>query len=128
MAYVESLFGLGRDSAAVALLAPRLAGAATGANTEANALLALAHARAGHSQQARDILLAMRDATLGPLPPRATLAAALAALGDIDSAIAVLTAAVNQRDPALLFFSRAPRFDPLRKDPRAVTLLGQLER
>ena len=127
LTHVESLFGLHRDSAAVLLLEPRVAPLGAGNDTEANAMLAYAYARMGQTERARDILLAIRDATHGPLPPRATLAATLAALGDVDSAIGLLGAAVARHDPVLFFFNRAPRFDQLRKDPRAAALFAQLE-
>ena len=123
--YAESLLGLGQDSASLALLDARVTDAG---DTEANALRAYAAARAGREEQSRDILLALRDASRGLLPPRATLAATLAALGDVDSAIALLATAVAQHDPALFFFNRAPRFDQLRKDPRGAALLAQTER
>ena len=122
--HAESLLGLGQDSASLALLDAR---ATDGGDTEANALRAYVAARAGRQEQARDILLALRDASSGPLPPRATLAATLAALGDVDSAIALLATAVSHHDPALFFFNRAPRFDQLRKDPRGAALLAQTE-
>jgi eukaryotic-like serine/threonine-protein kinase len=128
LTHAESLFGLERDSAAVQFLETRVGSSGDGSATEANALRAYAYARAGQSERAREILLAMRDASRGPLPPRATLAATLAALGDVDSAIGLLAAAVARHDPVLFFFNRAPRFDLLRKDPRGAALFERLER
>ena len=128
LTHVESLVGLQRDSAAVAALTPRVDALGAGQDTEASALLAYASVRAGQEDGARDMLLAMRDASHGHLPARATLAATLAALGDVDSAIGLLTEAVAENDPVLFFFSRAPRFDRLRKDPRGAALFARLER
>lgn len=127
LTYVESLIGLDRDSAAVAAIEPRVAALGDGSDTEANGMHAYACARAGRPDRAREILLAIRDATRGPLPPRATLAATLAALGDVDSAIGLLGAAVARRDPVLFFFNRAPRFAQLRKDPRGAALFAEVE-
>ena len=128
--HAEALMGLSRDSAALALLQARVPSDGSGAvtNVEAHALLAYALAKAGHDQQARDIMLAMRDAAGGVLPSRATLAATLAALGDVDSAIGVLTKAAARHDPVLFTLNHARRFDLLRKDPRGAAIFAQIER
>ena len=123
--HAQSLLGLAQDSLALVLMDAR---ASDNGDSEATALHAYTAARAGHEEQARDILLALRDASRGPLPPRATLAATLAQLGDIDSAIGVLTTAVARHDPALFFFNRASRFDTLRKDRRGAALFEKIER
>lgn len=128
LTHVESLVGLQRDSAAVAALMPRVEALGAGHDSEASAQLAYTCARAGQETGARDMLLAVRDASHGLLPARATLAATLAALGDVDSAINLLTQAVAKHDPVLFFFNRAPRFDLLRKDPRGAALFAGLER
>ena len=128
LTHVESLVGLNRDSAAVAVLMPRVEALGAGQDSEASAQLAFTCARAGQETGARDMLLAVRDASHGQLPARATLAATLAALGDVDSAIALLAQAVSKHDPVLFFFNRAPRFELLRKDSRGAALFAGLER
>ena len=126
--HAEALMSLSRDSAALALLQARISAEDANANVEARALLAYANARAGHDQQSRDIMLALRDAAGGVLPARATLAATLAALGDVDSAIGVLTKAASRNDPVLFTLNHARRFDLLRKDPRGARIFAQIER
>ena len=124
----EALMALSRDSAALALLKERVGGDDGDVASEAHALLAYTFAKARQEQPARDIMLAMRDAAGGVLPARATIAATLAALGDVDSAIGVLAKAVARHDPTLFSFNHARRFDVLRKDPRGAKLFSQIER
>jgi serine/threonine-protein kinase len=129
LTHAEALIAAERDSAAIALLEPRVAAYGhEGADAESNALLAYAYAVNGQAQRARDIMLAMRDASGGALPPRATLAITLAALGDMDSAIGVLGKAIERHDPLLLTFNHARPFESLRKDPRGAALFASIER
>lgn len=126
--HAEALMALLRDSAALALLQTRVPSDGANVSIEAQASLAYASAKAGHDQQARDIMLAMRDAGGGVLPARATIAATLAALGDVDSAIGVLTKASARHDPVLFTLNHARRFDLLRKDPRGAAIFARIER
>jgi serine/threonine protein kinase len=48
------------------------------------------------------------------------------ALGDPDAAIRLITRAVDERDPGMLWLAVDPRLDPLRADPRFDTLLGRV--
>jgi eukaryotic-like serine/threonine-protein kinase len=124
----DALMAVSRDSVALVLLKERVNISDGDVASEAHALLAYTYAKAGQEQPARDIMLAMRDAAGGVLPSRATIAATLAALGDIDSAVGVLTKAVARHDPTLFAFNHSRRFDVLRKDPRGAKLFAQIER
>jgi serine/threonine-protein kinase len=124
---VDALVASDRAAEAVALLDGVGAGDAAVAS-DARALLAYASASAGDVERARELLLAMRDASAGAMPPMATLAATLAALGDLDSAVGVLTRAAARRDPTLVLFGRSGRFAALRKDSRGAEVFAGLER
>jgi serine/threonine protein kinase/TolB-like protein/tetratricopeptide (TPR) repeat protein len=124
---VDALVAMNRAAEAVALL--EAAGAANAdASIDTRALLAYAYACAGQAEAARAILVAMRDASGGAMPPMATLAATVAALGDVDSAIRVLGRAVARRDPTLVLYGRSGRFDALRNDARGAKVFAGLER
>jgi hypothetical protein len=64
----------------------------------------------------------------GPLAARALnhLAAFYAELGDKERAFALLERAYQERDPWLPMDLAAPRFDPLRSDPRFQDLLRRI--
>jgi serine/threonine-protein kinase len=124
---VDALVATDRATEAVALL-EAAGGANADASIDARALLAYAYACAGQDEQARAILLAMRDASAGSMPPMATLAATLAALGDVDSAVGLLGRAAARRDPTLVMYGRSGRFETLRKDPRGADVFAGLER
>ncbi len=128
MTRAEALMALGRDTLAIALLEPRVDASTEDVGSEAHALLAYAYAVNGQEGKARDMLLAIRDKSGRLLPPRATLALTLAALGDRDSALALLARAVEKHDPTLFTFNHARRFESLRKDPRGAALFASIER
>ena len=48
-------------------------------------------------------------------------------LGDHEAAVSLLAEAIARRDSWLVTFSRSPRYDQLRKDPRAAAMLARLE-
>jgi eukaryotic-like serine/threonine-protein kinase len=123
----DALIGLDRAAAAVAMLDARVATEAAQI-TELRALLAYACAVAGEEDRAREIMLAMRDASGGALPPLASIAATLAALGDTDSAVGVLERAASRHDATLMRSAKSPRFATLRKDPRAAAVFTRLSR
>ncbi len=121
----DALIGLGRAEAAVRMLDTQLAGDHAPVS-ELRALLAYACATAGDTDRAREIMLAMRDASRGTLPALATLAASLAALGDVDSGVGLLTRAADRQDASLVRASRSLRFDALRKDPRGAAVFARI--
>lgn len=122
----EALIDVDRAPEAMQLLDQ--ASAAAEPASELAALLAYASARADNVDRARELMLAMRDASGGQLPPLATLAATLAALGDVDSAIGVLERAAARGDPSLVLFNHSGRFEVLRKDPRGAAVFAKIER
>ena len=126
-ARAEGMLFDGRAEAAVALLESRAALAPTDTRGEARTLLALAYARTGRRAKAQALLDGLATATLARRSTSALLASVHEALGDHAAAMAQLERAVTARDGWLTQFSRAERFDALRKDPRAVALLTQVE-
>ncbi len=124
---VDALIALDRAADAVALLDRGGAGEAA-VVSEQRAMLAYACARAGQKDRARELMLAMRDASGGVLPAMATLAATLAALGDVDSAVSLLGKAAARRDPTLVLFSRGGRFETLSRDVRGADVFAGLDR
>jgi tetratricopeptide (TPR) repeat protein len=88
--------------------------------------LACALALAGRPDEAREELAAL--AALPPeryVPPYA-LAGPLALLGDRDAAFEQLERAFETHDRAMVWMRVNPRFDPLRKDARYVSLLRRM--
>jgi hypothetical protein len=77
--------------------------------------------------KARALLESQRADAGGRLPATGTLATALDELGDHEAAIALLGQAVAQHEAWLLQFSRAERYDKLRRDPRGAALLAKTE-
>jgi serine/threonine-protein kinase len=96
--------------------------------SEVQGTLAMALARGGRASEARDVIARVRRAVGDPVVPSGAVAAALFELGDRDAAIASLEAAVNRHDPWLVNFSRGPRYDKVRTDPRGKALLESTER
>ena len=91
-------------------------------------MLAYGYALAGRSRDARALLDTIRARSDGRLPPTGAIAAALDALGDHEAAVALLGEAIVRHDSWLETFSRSPRYDKLRKDPRVAAMLARLEK
>ena len=89
-------------------------------------MLAYAYARAGRAREARALLEAMRAQSGGRIPATGANAAALEELGDHAAAVALLGEAITRHDVWLVQFPMAPRYDRLRKDPRAAAMLARL--
>ena len=96
--------------------------------SELSGTLALALARGGRTAEARDVIAATRRTLGGGVVPSGAVAAALFELGDRDAAFATLDAAVRQHDPWLTNYSRGPRYNKMRTDPRAKALLESTEK
>ena len=120
------LLATGQVAQAVALLERHVAALPAGRPEEAHGMLAYAYARAGRVREARALLEAMRAQSRGRVPPTGANAAALEELGDHEAAVALLGEAIGRHDVWLVQFPMAPRYDRLRKDPRAAAMLARL--
>jgi hypothetical protein len=85
---------------------------------------ALAEGRNG--ARARDVLGRLRRLDKEQFVPAYHVALVHAALGEVDSAFALLERACDQRDPWLDSLGVDPRLRPLRSDPRFATLAARL--
>ena len=88
--------------------------------------LAVVHAQAGNTAEARRLLDELSDPGRRPATPPANLAFIHAALGDPDRAIEELNRAADQMSPTLLWANVDPRLDPLRSDPRYQALVTRI--
>jgi pentatricopeptide repeat protein len=120
------LLAMGRVAQAVALLERHVAALPAGRPEETHGMLAYAYARAGRVREARAMLEAMRAQSGGRVPATGANAAALEELGDHEAAVALLGEAIDRHDVWLVQFPLAPRYDRLRKDPRAAAMLARL--
>jgi serine/threonine-protein kinase len=120
------LLAMGKVAQAVALLERQVAALSGGRPEEANSMLAYAYARAGRAREARALLEAMRAQSGGQIPATGANSAALEELGDHEAAVALLGQAIARHDVWLVQFPMAPRYDRLRKDPRAAAMLARL--
>lgn len=118
MAYIQ----LGRFSEAAALLQP-LAGKGF---TEASVQLGCAHARAGHTKEARAELAGIIAKSLRAYVSPYYVANLLTALGDRTQALDWLEKAYELRAPNLAMLKVQPEFDDLRSEPRFLRLLRGL--
>jgi serine/threonine-protein kinase len=117
---------MGQVAPAVALLERHVASLPAGRPEEAHGMLAYAYARAGRAREARALLESMRAQSGGRIPATGATAAALEELGDHEAAVALLGEAIARHDVWLVQFPMAPRYDRLRKDPRAAAMLARL--
>ena len=88
--------------------------------------LAVVHAQAGNTAEARRLLNELSDPGRRPATPPANLAFIHAALGDRNRAFEELNRAADQMSPTLLWANVDPRLDPLRSDPRFPALLARI--
>jgi TolB-like protein/Tfp pilus assembly protein PilF len=124
----NALLGLGRAAEAVTLLERQVGTLPAGRPQEVHCLLAYAYAVGGRAAEARATLDQIRARSGGRLPATGAAAAALEELGDHEAAIALLTKAIARHDVWLVQFPRSPRYDRLRRDPRAAAMFDQLGR
>ncbi len=122
----NALLGMGHTAQAVALLERQVTLLPAGRPEEAHGMLAYAYALAGRAREARAMLDTMRARSGGRLPATGATAAALEELGDHEAAVTLLGDAIARHDGWLVEFPRAPRYDKLRKDPRAAAMLTRL--
>jgi serine/threonine-protein kinase len=88
--------------------------------------LACAYARSGNMAESRKILARIKESRKSSFVSPASIAAIHGHLGERDEAFDWLEKAYEERDPALLELKSAPRFDPLRTDPRFSALLKKI--
>ena len=119
-----SLIQMGRAAEGIA----ELESAAANAPADPVLLAWLAHAKAarGECGVARTILEGIERIRPSHYVPSYHLALAHIALGDKEQAFALLDAACEERDPALINVAGDPRFDPVRDDPRFAALTARL--
>ncbi len=89
------------------------------------AALAHAHAAAGESAEARQILKALQNSTAGYISATHTGSIQIA-LGDKDQAFETLERAHDNRDIELVWLKVSPVFDPIRSDPRYTALIKRV--
>jgi tetratricopeptide (TPR) repeat protein len=86
-----------------------------GGNNCVKAMKAHAHAVAGDTSSAREILTELKKAPSRQCMPSYDIAATYAALGDFQQVVAWLHRACNERNMKLFTLTQDPRFDPLRR-------------
>jgi hypothetical protein len=88
----------------------------------------MAHAKAGHIEEARDMLAELMKPASWTYVPAHAIADLYGALGELDLAFEWAHKAIGQRDPHMLTVKGGPNFDPLRSDPRYPALLKKMNR
>lgn len=112
---------------ALALEALKDAARFSGGNSKALSLRGYVLARAGRSDEAREVLRALaHTAATRYVPPYAS-ALVFAGLGDREETFAWLERAYNERDVHLIFLVADPKWDPYRDDPRFVSLVTRCQ-
>ena len=70
----------------------------------------------------------LRTKNGGELPAMAVTAAALEVLSDHAAAVTLIERALREPDAWLQMYNRSARFDALRRDPRADSLMASIEK
>jgi eukaryotic-like serine/threonine-protein kinase len=123
----NALMAMGQVAQAVAMMEHHVALLPPGRPEEIHGMLAYGYALAGRTKESRAVLESMRAQSGGRIPATGATAAALEELGDREAAVALLGDAIVRHDSWLATFSRWPRYDKLRKDPRVAAMLARLE-
>jgi tetratricopeptide (TPR) repeat protein len=88
--------------------------------------LGWAHAAAGNTAKAREIIEALKRTTQSGYVSPYSIATVHAALGEKDHAFRWLDRAYDERDCQITYLALDPQIDPLRSDPRFSRLLARL--
>ena len=126
----NALVALGRAAEAVTLL-ERQVGTLPSARVARRRCTACSHTRTPSPVERRTrapLSTRSRARSGGRLPATGAAAAALEELGDHEAAVALLAEGVTRHDVWLVQFPRSPRYDRLRRDPRAAAMLDRLAR
>jgi class 3 adenylate cyclase len=100
--------------------------AASGRSTISLAVLAHAYASAGRKSEATEILQGLLERSKTSYIPSYWIALVYVGLAERDRAIAWLERAYEERSSWLVWIGVEPRFDPLRTDPRFLSLLRRM--
>ena len=90
------------------------------------AILAHVHGLAGRTEEARRLLLEIRERAASGHASPIWVALAHIGLGENDHAFESLDHAFEERDGSLILVAASPEFDPLRQDPRFRALLERM--
>jgi tetratricopeptide (TPR) repeat protein len=88
--------------------------------------LAHAFAVSGRKEEALKILHELLERSKQKYVPKYEIALIYTALGERDQAFEFLDESYNERSSALVTIKMEPRYDPLRSDPRFITLLEKM--
>ncbi len=95
-------------------------------NPGKNPMVGVAHAQAGHTVEAREVLDFLLERRQDRYVPGTMIASIYAALGESDAAFEWLDRAYEERDYFLVWLKVDPMYDPLRDDPRLADLLQRM--
>ena len=95
-------------------------------NPDKNPMVGVAHALAGRTEQAREVLDFLLERRRNRYVPGTMIAAIYGALGEPDVAFEWLDRAYEELDWFLAWLKVDPMYDPLREDPRFATLLERM--
>jgi tetratricopeptide (TPR) repeat protein len=96
-------------------------------NTKAISHRGYVLAKAGRTEEAREILKTLEEVSRDRYVPPYALALVHAGLGERDAAFEWLDRAYEARDVHLIFLTVDPKWDPYRGDPRFVALLARCD-
>ena len=91
-----------------------------------DALIVLALARLGRSDEAEEILSRLEDESKRQYIRSEILAMGYGAVGELDKAFASLERAFEARSAGLIYLHVDPGYEPLRADPRFVNLVARI--
>lgn len=98
----------------------------SGESTMALSVMGHVFASAGMMQEARDLALKLKERSKKQYVPSYWIALIYVGLGDKEEAFTWLERAYSERSSWLAWMNVEPRFDPLRSDPRFISLLTRM--